>query len=396
MSAQSLVSRKVLQRAIAAACVVCLSSCAWWEDVYIFSSEPKNKPAKLVEPFVATLAVKPLWNSSVGTPGRYFFAPALTGTDVVAAGSKGIVERRVLATGAVVWRIDLDTPLSAGVGSDGDTSVVATASGDIIALDRDGKPRWRVPTNTEVLSTPVVGQGMVVVRTGEGRIIAYDEETGRKKWTYSRSTQGLMLRTNAGIVLDGSLLFAGFPGGRLVALNTANGLLRWESSVGVPKGATELERVADVVGTPIVTGREVCAGAFQGRVGCYDVSSGVNIWNRELSTPTGVEIDGRFAYVTDEKGYVNALTRSSGATVWKSDKLAYRRLTAPVSVGRAIVVGDYKGFVHWLSREDGSLIARSTTDGTALTVAPRTFSVGSAPAVLFQTSDGDLYAFVAE
>ena len=93
---------------------------------------------------------------------------------------------------------------------------------------------------------------------------------------------------------------------------------------------------------------------------------------------------------------MQALSRTSGASVWKSDKLAYRRLTAPASVGRALAVGDYKGFVHWLSREDGSLIARSTTDGTALLVSPRSFTAGSQSAVLFQTRDGNLYAFVTE
>jgi outer membrane protein assembly factor BamB len=384
-----------IRLAVAAVALSSLGGCAWWDDVHIFTSEPKHKPT-VIEPFTASLSVKPLWNASVGKAGRYFFSPALVGTDVVAAGGKGIVERRVLATGVVVWRTDLDTPLAAGVGSDGETSAVVTASGDVIALDANGKPRWRVPTGTEVLSAPVVGQGLVLVRTSDNRIIAYEPETGRKKWTYTRTTLPLILHTNAGMTIDGSLIFVGFPGGRLVALTAATGLLRWEASVAVPKGATELERVADVVGTPVVTGREVCAGAFQGRVGCFDTGTGNAIWSRDLSTSTGVDIDGRFAYVTDENSLVTALTRSNGATVWKTDKLSYRRMTAPVSVGRAIVVGDYKGIVHWLSREDGSLIARSTTDGSALRIAPRAFSVGSAPAVLFQTPDGDLYAFVAE
>jgi outer membrane protein assembly factor BamB len=271
-----------------------------------------------------------------------------------------------------------------------------TASGDIIALDGDGHPRWRVPTNTEVLSAPLVGQGLVVVRTSDSRIIAYESDTGKKKWTYTRTNQALVLHTNAGMAFDNSLLFVGFPGGRLVALNTATGLQRWESSVAVPKGATELERVADLVGTPVVTGREVCTAAFQGRVGCFDTGTGNSVWTRDLSTATGVAIDGRFAYLTDDKSNVNALTRTTGTIAWKSDKLAYRRVTAPASVGRAIVVGDYKGFVHWLSREDGSLIARSTTDGSALIIAPQGFSVGAAPAVLFQTPEGNLYAFAAE
>ena len=382
-------------RVVAVAALVTVGGCAWWENTYIFSTAPKNRPTELTE-ITPTLLVKPLWNASIGKSGRYFFSPALIGPDLVAAGGKGVVERRVLATGAVVWKTDLDTPLAAGVGSDGNTSAVVGTNGDLIALDTNGKPAWRVPTGTEILSAPAVGQGLVVVRTTDNRVIAYESETGRKRWTYQRAGQALVLRTNAGITIDGSLMYLGFPGGRLVALNVANGTLRWESSVAVPKGATELERVADVVGTPVVVGREVCAAAFQGRSGCFDVANGTTIWSKDLSTSSGIEIDGRFAFVTDDKSNVNALTRSSGGIVWKSEKLAYRRITAPASVGRAIAVGDYKGFVHWLSREDGSLIARSKTDGSPLLIAPKSFSVGSAPAVLFQTQDGDLYAFVAE
>ena len=388
-------SARRVRLAVVAVCVASLAGCAWWEDTYIFSDPPKSRPVQMPE-IKTTLSVKPLWNASVGKSGRYFFSPALIGPDVVAAGGKGIVERRVLATGIVVWRTDLDTPLAAGVGSDGNISAVVTETGDLIALDPNGKPRWRVPTQTEVLSAPAVGAGLVVIRTTDNRVLAYDAETGRRLWTYQRTTQPLVLRTNPGIAIEGNLLFLGFPGGKLAALNTSSGTLRWEASVAVPKGATELERVADVVGTPVVIGREVCVAAFQGRAGCYDAASGNALWSRDLSTSTGLEIDGRFAFITDDKSAVSALTRTTGASIWKMDKLGYRKMTQPASVGRAIVVGDYKGFVHWMSREDGTLIARSTTDGSALVVAPKSFSVGAAPAVLFQTQGGELHAFVTE
>ncbi len=377
------------------ACTLLVGCSSWFENVYIFSTEPKHKPAELTE-IKSTLAVKALWNANVGKAGKYFFTPALVDGDVIAAGSGGIVERRVLTTGAVVWRVNLDLSLAAGVGADTDTVVVAADNGDLIALDGQGKRKWKVSTNTEILSAPAVGQGLVLVRTTDNRVLGYDAETGRRRWTYQRTSQPLVLRSNPGMAIDGSTAYAGFPGGRLVALNLGNGLVRWEASVAVPKGATELERVADLVGTPVIAGREVCAAAFQGRAGCFDVGSGNPVWGRDISTPNGIEIDGRFAYLSDDKGSVQALSRTSGGSVWKSDKLAYRRLTAPASVGRALAVGDYKGFVHWLSREDGSLIARSTTDGTPLLVSPRSFTAGSQSAVLFQTRDGNLYAFVAE
>lgn len=372
-----------------------LSSCAWWEDVHIFSNGPKNKPAALTE-LKPTLTVRTLWSASVGKSARAFFTPAMIEPDVVVASAKGIVERRVLATGALVWRRDVDQALSAGVGADGDVVAVAATNGELIALEGDGKPRWKIQTSAEILSAPVVGQGLVIVRTNDNRVLAYDAANGRRRWAYQRSAQSLVLRSNAGMALSGSFVYVGFPGGRLVALATANGALRWEASVAVPKGATELERVADLTGTPVVVGREICTASFQGRVGCFDATSGSVIWTRDVSSPNGVEIDGRFAFITDENSFVQALSRGSGASVWRTEKLGYRSLTAPASVGRAIAVGDYKGFVHWLAREDGSLIARSTTDGSALVVAPRSFSAGSAPAVLFQTQDGGIYAFAVD
>jgi outer membrane protein assembly factor BamB len=60
---------------------------------------------------------------------------------------------------------------------------------------------------------------------------------------------------------------------------------------------------------------------------------------------------------------VTAYNRESGSSAWKNDKLANRRLSAPVSFGRSVVVGDLAGYVHFLSREDGSFIGRLPTDG---------------------------------
>ena len=386
--------RRVLPLALIAAAILA-GGCSVFDDIHIFSSAPRNKPSGLSE-IKPTLAVKPLWTANVGKAGKYFFTPALIGGEVVVAGSGGIVEKFVAASGSVVWRNNLDQPLAAGVGADADLISVVGVNGDLFALDAGGKQRWKVSTNAEILSAPAVGRGYVVVRTTDSRVIAYDAETGKRRWLYQRPSQPLVLRANPGMVIEGGSLYAGFPGGRLVALNLANGGLRWESSVAIPKGATELERVADVVGTPIVTGREVCVAAFQGRAGCFDSGTGNAIWGRDISSTNGLEIDGRFAFISDDKSFVHAFTRNGGTSVWKNDKLAYRRVSAPASVGRAVVVGDYQGLVHWLSREDGALIARSTSDGSAIVAAPRAFSAGSVAAVLVQTQDGGIHAFASE
>ena len=157
----------------------------------------------------------------------------------------------------------------------------------------------------------------------------------------------------------------------------------------MPKGATELERVADVTSSPVISGTTVCAAAFQGRAACFDSKTGNTIWSRDMSSSAGLDIDDRYVYVADDKGAVHALDRNSGASIWKQDKLARRGLSRPLALaGGRVAVADYQGVVHLLRQEDGAFAARATTDGSAVRAEPVRFGAD----MLVQTANGGLYA----
>jgi len=385
----------MMKRLFGVACALTLSGLAGCSSLNPFSAPPPNRPTELTE-IKPLLAIRPLWTASVGAAGNYIFSPVISGGQVYAAGADGSVSSIALSNGAVSWRVKAADTLTAGVGANADLVVVAAGNGDVIALNSDGRLRWKAATGTEVLSAPAVGDGWVVVRTSDNRLIGFDAASGVRRWTYQRPNPALVLRSAAGMVIAGGTIYAGFPGGRLTALAVANGSLRWDVSVASPRGATELERIADVVGHPVLAGREVCVATFQGRAGCFDANSGNPLWTRDASSGTGIAIDARFALYTDDQGNVIALTRGAGTSVWRNDRLRYRQVSAPASVGRAAVVADYRGVVHWLSREDGSFMARANTDGSAVVAQPLAFDRGTSPAVLIQTQAGALYAFASE
>jgi outer membrane protein assembly factor BamB len=359
-----------------------------------FSSKPapKNPPAALVE-FKPTLVVRTAWSNSIGSAGTFVFSPALANGSVFAAAADGSVTRIDAASGRSLWRINAGMPLTAGVGSDGATVAVAAEKGVLLAFDGDGKLRWKAQASSEILSAPAVGQGLVVVRSVDNRIAAYDVESGTRRWVAQRTSPPLTLRTAPGIVIDGATAFVALPGGRLAALALANGGARWEIAVGDPKGTTELERIADLSGTPVVAGRDVCAVAYQGRVACFDAAAGTVRWAKELSSDVGVAVDERFVYAADERGAVTAFTRDTGSGAWRNDKLANRRLSTPVSIGRAVAIGDAQGYIHFLSREDGSLLARVGTDGSQVMAA---LPLVAGTNAIFQTQAGTIVALATE
>lgn len=354
-------------------------------------SAPKNPPVALVE-IKPSLAVRSVWSTPVGASGASAFSPAVTGDNIFAAAQDGTIVRLDAATGRPAWRINAGIKLTAGVGSDGTTVAVAGEKGQVMAFDANGSLRWKAQTSSEVLSAPAVGQGVVIVRSQDNRIVGFDATTGERRWIVQRSAPPLTLRAAPGILIAAPNAYVALPGGKLLAITVATGAPRWEVSVGEPRGATELERIVDTSGMPVMVGREVCAVSFQGRAMCFDAVSGTVAWAKDLSSEVGLGADERFLFAADVNGAVVALTREAGASVWKNAQLAYRRLSAPVSLGRAVAVADYQGYVHFLGREDGAMLARIATDGSQIMATP----ILSGSNLIVQTHAGAVVALSAE
>jgi outer membrane protein assembly factor BamB len=349
------------------------------------SATPGPQMAELVD-LPSSIPVRLLWAASVGSAGDSIFFPAVADGAVYAAGQNGVIARFDAATGKERWRWDLHETLSGGVGADGSLVAVGTYEGEVIVLDAPkGEVKWRARVSSEVLSAPVLTGDLVIVRTGDGRLFALDAKDGKRRWLYQRSSPPLSVRSPIGMVADRGSLITGFAGGKLVAISLANGAVRWEATVSVPRGATELERVTDVVGVPVVAEREACAVAYQGKIGCFDLASGNALWSRELSSTAGLSLDARYVFVSDEKGAVQAMDRAGGATIWKQDKLFLRRLTAPFPLGDVVAVGDVEGYLHFLSRDSGAFVGRIATDGSPIRSSLMRLDQG----LLVQTQEGD-------
>ena len=320
------------------------------------------------------------------------FTPAVVGNVVYVAGAEGVLSR--IEDGRVVWKIKAAPALSAGVAADARRVIVATPKGEVLAFAADdGKPLWSARVSSEVLAAPVIGDEGVAVKSGDNSVFLLDANDGTRKWVYQRATPSLSVRGAGSPVFADRYLFVGFPGGKLVALGLQNGAPVWEGAVALPKGATELDRVADIVASPVVDGRQICAAAFQGRVACFDMGQGgAMVWSRDISSSNGLALDGRYLFVTDDKGAVYALDRLSGSSLWKQDKLLNRRVSGPVVRRGLVAVADAEGIVHFLSREDGSFVARQKTDGDPVRSQPQGLGGG----LVVQTAGGYVSAIEAQ
>lgn len=347
----------------------------------------KAKPAPLVE-FTPSATLTEAWKADSGDSNGYLFSPQADADDVYAAGNNRVVSIAV-SSGHTNWKADADVKLSAGAGVGQGMVLAGGSKGELLALDqKTGQLRWKVALSSEVTGQMLVLADTVIVRTGDGHVHGLAVADGSRKWLYTRTLPVLSLRGSGGMVVRDDVLYAGFPGGKLVALNALNGAQLWEATVALPRGATELERVADVMGNPALDQRQVCAVAYQGRLACFDRTNGAPLWARDTSSNSGLAMDERNIYVSDDKDTVTAYDKSSGRAGWKQDKLARRQISAPLALGAWVVVADGEGYVHVLSADDGSFVARTKVDSGVHT-AP----VDIGPGFAVQTSTGSVVAF---
>lgn len=377
---QPAVSRRALRNTFLALGLLALGGCSMFS-----SSDPRYEPAELTQ-YEAQVAANVRWNASIGSGGGYGFAPALVGEAVYAA-TPNALAKVDLASGRVLWRASPDVTLTAGAGSDGNTTAVVASDGNIIAFDDSGTEKWRARASSAVFVPPVVGSGVVVVRSTDYRIQAFDAETGEYRWDVQRPGPALALKSSMQMLAADGLVISGLPNGRLIAINAMNGAVQWEAPVSVSRGATDLERINDVVGAPQVAGPLLCGVTYQGRMTCFDASQGGRpAWDISFSSHSGMTNDGRYGYAVDQRDVVHAIDLADGEQLWSQNALRNRGLATPAVVPAAVAVADFDGYVHFLSRSNGDLLGRLSVGGGAV-LSPL---LGTPGGVLVQTGNGNL------
>ncbi|MEZ2721593.1 outer membrane protein assembly factor BamB [Paenalcaligenes hominis] len=374
-------NRRLFRIAAVAVSVSLLGACSMFS-----AKDPRFEPAPLVD-FEAGAAAQIRWSTSIGKGSGFGFIPAVVGDRVYTATPSGQLSQIDLQSGQVLWSKNAAKHLSAGVGADGSTVAVASQDGSVLAFDSAGNSLWQVKASSEVNVPPAVGYGVVVVRSSDYRIQAFDVRSGELLWSLQRPGPALALKTNIKMEIVDGLVIAGMPNGRVMLIDAASGAVQWEGVVSQSRGATDLERINDVVGGPVVIGPLLCASSYQGRVVCFDLSEGgVPVWQTDFSTTTGITSDGRFVFGSNQRDVLTAFALEEGTVVWSQDALRNRKLSGPAVIHNQVAVGDYQGYVHFLSRSDGRLLGRVGV-GSGAIVSPL---VSTPFGVLVQSGNGNL------
>ena len=334
---------------------------------------------------------KPVWSMSVGDghdDDFLYLSPLNAGDILYAASADGELYAVQSEDGKVIWQTELRDRIFAGVGGDSERLYLATREADLLALSReDGAELWRAPLPTEVLATPQSNGQLVVAQTTDGRVLAFDADSGEKLWQYDSVVPVLSIRAAAAPLVGGDVVLASFANGKLIALSAEAGQPLWQYQVGEPQGRTELERLVDITGQPLVLESAGLVVGYQGKLALVDIRTGQEIWSRQASSLYSPMIGNGEIYLASANGDVVALRGSDRRELWVQDRLSWRQLTQPIVVDDYLVTSDFEGYLHILSREDGSLEGQLEFDDEGIRVPAQRLSNGN---LLVYGNSGDM------
>jgi outer membrane protein assembly factor BamB len=354
--------------ALVAASVLALTGCSTDKDLKPVVHNPSKLPALTAPSKTLTL----VWKDAIGGESKLDpLRPQLDVQDgnVYAASHDG----RIYAwnvTGQKLWQVSTKYVITSGVSVADGALIFGTAKGSIVALDaKTGQQLWTQHTSSSILSPALISGNRVVVLGTDGSVTAINLKTGQASWAYDIPTPTLNLRGSSSPVLfdENTVIIAG-DAGRIYALDLTTGVPKWERRVAVSDGVSEVQRLIDINGDPLISGRQLYVVSYQGQLTAMNIDDQQVNWvvsTSSLRTPA--EGLGNI-YVSTVEGKILAIDELSGKSAWTQDALSYRGLSNPVVLGRYLIVGDASGYLHIIEQTEGKIVGRVKTSGAISTL----------------------------
>ncbi|MBF0658261.1 outer membrane protein assembly factor BamB [Psychrobacter sp. NG25] len=330
-----------------------------------------NDPVKLVQIAQPISVLQSVFSTDVGNKKASKKDPldlqvGYTNEQIVTA-SRGGELTGFNNTGERLWSVNVDEQITGGVALDAlsQTAIISTRSGKIMAFDSaTGEKRWQQQLSGSVLTPALITNNRVVLSANNGFLHGLSLQTGQSVWQFATQVPAISVRGSAApTLLDSKTALLATADGRLHAVTADNGLPQWSRRVGVGAGSSEVERMSDVDGAPIVDKNQMFAISYSGQLLGIDLASRQVMFVNEQASLEALAVNTQQVIATGLDGKVVAYDRNTGAVLWESEELAYRHLTNPVMIGNYIAVGDLDGVVHLFDPASGKIVSRVETKG---------------------------------
>lgn len=345
---------------------VLIQGCAQVDD-YLLGKDNTPKPQDL-KPIDDKIKVSQNWSTAAGKPRKVAdylkLKPVIHDHIIYTADASGMIQAVNNKIGKALWTTQLKHGVLSGpTVSEGYIAVSTNAATLVLLNQNTGKELWEIKMSGEVLAPPAISHHKVIAKTVDDKAYAFDVDNGKQLWSADHGSPNLVLKASSSPIILGDLVLVGFSDGKLDAFDIQTGQIMWQRSIAYASGFSDVDRLVDIDADPIIKDKVAYLASYQGYIGALSLTNGEFLWKKAGSVYKNIVLRGDTLYFTDSDDVVWSLNRHTGTVNWKQTSLKARGLTEPVMVGKNLVVGDKSGYLHFLEPQTGDVLARSQLSG---------------------------------
>lgn len=347
--------------------ILSISSCssiAFWQSDEI----DLDKPRELID-FNERFEFTKNWEKKFkGENDLNNFIPAFSGGNLFFVDQEGNVSNMDIESGEVLWEAELETTISAGIVAGFGKLFLSDDQGNLISLDQeDGSILWKSFAGGEVLANVDVDAGLVIVKTASGFLNAFNIDTGSEEWSYRSVAPNLTVRGSSSPVINNNTVYATFDNGRIGAFNLNTGLPIWDGAISFTEGVSELDNLIDADSSPVLEGNRIYTVNFQGNLSVFDAAQRRMVWESQESSFYEPFILRGVLGIISADSKISTYSSRTFEDSWKLEEYALRELSNPETFKGYILVGDFEGYIHAIDPLTGITVARKKISRNKIT-----------------------------
>jgi len=267
----------------------------------------------------------------------------------------------------------------------GDTLFVASIEGNLTALNTsDGTRLWPdsilggSDSKVAVYGSLAVEGGLVYVGGYNGKVYAINSESGALRWVYPR--EGNIEPIVGGLVVSQVNVYFGDSDGKVYTLDAATG-----DKVGEP-----FQTGDKVWSSPTIDGDTLYVGSFDKKLYALNTADGSEKWQFEVGGAIGSTplVYDNTVYIGAFDGRFYAVNAADGSLRWQSEVEATSWFWAnPIAYDNVIYAPNLDGKVYLLDAETGREVAGAVDLASSISSSP----VVVGDKVIIASQEGKIY-----
>ena len=335
-------------------------------------------------------------------------SPIVSGGKVFTQDVNGTVSAFDLERGRKLWKQKLkpqtlnenDNGLNgAGLTADSEAVYALGGFGSVFALDKaSGNILWRKDLGTPLRTAPTVCGQKLLVQSLDNRLFALDIKDGNEIWKYNISAEDTVLAGNAtpACSITENLVVVGFSNGEIQAFNADIGYPAWSVPVIDNSQISLSTGINSIKAAPIIDGQDVYAIGNNDLLTKVDYRTGEVEWSRKIGGTNLPWLSGNYLFVLTNNNELVALNKDNGKLIWSLSLLSEYPLkersdiylSGPIMAGSELLVTASNGVLYKISPTDGAVLSRTELESNT-PLSP----IVAEGYLIFTTDDAELKAY---